>query len=76
MGCLSIGLDAAPVAAVAAPNPNSSYLSHFSKVTTIASTVPANGDQNPYGIVVVPHTVGRLVAGDTLVSNFNNSANL
>ncbi len=76
VGCLSIGLDAAPVAAVAAPNPNSSYLSHFSKVTTIASTVPANGDQNPYGIVVVPHTVGRLVAGDTLVSNFNNSANL
>jgi hypothetical protein len=31
---------------------------------------------NPYGIVVVPQTVGRLVAGDTLVSNFNNSANL
>ena len=76
VGCLSIGLAAAPVAAAAPPNPNSSYLSHFSKVTTIASTVPANGDQNPYGIVVVPHTVGRLVAGDTLVSNFNNSANL
>lgn len=76
VGCLSIGLAAAPMAAAAAPNPNSSYLSHFSKVTTIASTVPANGDENPYGIVVVPQTVGRLVAGDTLVSNFNNSANL
>jgi hypothetical protein len=51
-------------------------LSQFSKVTNIASTVPANGDVNPYGIVVVPQTVGRLVAGDTLVSNFNNSSNL
>ena len=57
-------------------NLQASYLSHFSKVTNIASTVPANGDENPYGIVVVPQTEGRLVAGDTLVSNFNNSANL
>jgi hypothetical protein len=31
---------------------------------------------NPYGITVVPQSVGRLVSGDTLVSNFNNSANL
>jgi hypothetical protein len=31
---------------------------------------------NPYGITVVPKTVGRLVRGDTLVSNFNNSGNL
>jgi len=53
-----------------------SYLSHFSKVTNIASTVPANGDVNPYGITVVPQSTGKLVGGDTLVSNFNNSANL
>jgi hypothetical protein len=64
------------MAAAASPNPNFSYLSHFSKVTSIASTVPANGDENPYGIVGVPQTVGKLVAGDTLVSNFNNSSNL
>ena len=42
----------------------------------MASTVPANGDVNPYGITVVPQSVGRLISGDTLVSNFNNSANL
>jgi hypothetical protein len=73
-----MGVMAAPMAAAAAPIPNlpPSYLSHFSKVTNVASTVPANGDENPYGIVVVPQTMGRLVAGDTLVSNFNNSANL
>lgn len=43
---------------------------------TIASTVPANGDLNPYGLVTVPATVGTLTAGNLLVSNFNNSANL
>jgi hypothetical protein len=30
---------------------------------------------NPYGIAVVPASVGRLVAGDLLVSNFNDKAN-
>ncbi len=45
-------------------------------IVTIASTVPANGDVNPYGIAVVPKTVGGLTAGNILVSNFNSSANL
>lgn len=45
-------------------------------VTTLGSTVPANGDVNPYGITRVPRTVGRLVEGQFLISNFNNSANL
>ena len=40
------------------------------------STVPANGDINPYGTVVVPTSIGRLIAGDTLVSNFNDKANV
>ncbi len=39
-------------------------------------TVPANGDINPYGVAVVPRSIGRLVKGDILVSNFNNKANL
>ncbi|MGH9529741.1 MAG: SMP-30/gluconolactonase/LRE family protein [Terriglobales bacterium] len=43
---------------------------------TIASTVPSNGDVNPYGIARVPRTTGLLVRGNILVSNFNNSANL
>ena len=41
-----------------------------------ASTVPANGDQNPYGVAFVPQGIapgGKLHAGDILVSNFNNS---
>ncbi|MGB9455294.1 MAG: hypothetical protein WCB12_04585 [Bryobacteraceae bacterium] len=42
----------------------------------IASTVPSNGDVNPYGVAIVPETVGDLTAGNILVSNFNNSSNL
>jgi hypothetical protein len=45
-------------------------------ITTIASTVPKNGDINPYGIVVVPASTGSLVKGDILISNFNDSKNL
>jgi hypothetical protein len=44
-----------------------------------ASTVPANGDLNPYGVAFVHSgfpTDGKLNAGDVLVSNFNNSSNL
>jgi uncharacterized protein (TIGR03118 family) len=42
------------------------------------STVPANGDVNPYGVAFVPKGIkpgGKLQAGDILVSNFNDSNN-
>src|ERR1700686_132416 len=56
----------------------------------ISSTIPNNGDLNPYGIVFVPEGFaagksreegregerGTLKPGDVLVSNFNNKANL
>jgi hypothetical protein len=45
-------------------------------VTPGPSTVPANGDVNPYGVAVVPRSSGNLVRGHILVSNFNNSQNL
>lgn len=44
-------------------------------ITTVASTVPANGDINPYGIFRVPRTAGKLVQGSLLISNFNASSN-
>ena len=52
------------------------FLTRFRTVLTVASTVPANGDVNPYGIVLVHRTVGELRRGSVLVSNFNNAANL
>jgi hypothetical protein len=45
-------------------------------IKVIASTVPANGDLNPYGVALVPKSTGSLVQGNILVSNFNNGANL
>ncbi len=51
-------------------------LNRLNDITTVASTVPANGDVNPYGVARVQRTVGKLQAGHILVSNFNNSANL
>ncbi|HEY5023696.1 MAG TPA: hypothetical protein VII76_01855 [Acidimicrobiales bacterium] len=54
---------------------SSGFLAQFSNVVPGPSTVPANGDVNPYGIVVVPQSTGDLVQGGVLVSNFNNSAN-
>ncbi len=44
----------------------------------IVSTVPANGDVNPYGVAFVPpgFPLGTVNPGDILVSNFNNSTNL
>jgi hypothetical protein len=70
----ALGLAAAP-AASAQPAWRTAYLSHFSKIKTIASTVPHNGDLNPYGVFVIRHSTGRLRAGSVLVSNFNNSKN-
>jgi DNA-binding beta-propeller fold protein YncE len=43
--------------------------------TVIASTVPGNGDVNPYGMAQVRRTVGNLRAGHILISNFNNVSN-
>jgi hypothetical protein len=52
------------------------FLSKLDHPATLTSTVPANGDVNPYGVAVVPVTTGTLVANNVLISNFNNSANL
>lgn len=62
---LAFGLSAGPAAAAVAGT----------TITTIASTIPANGDLNPYGVANVPDSIGALHKGNVLVSNFNNSAN-
>jgi len=55
---------------------NDNILKNLHKVSTIASTVPSNGDVNPYGVARVPRSIGNLTEGHVLVSNFNNSSNL
>jgi len=54
----------------------SPFLNQLHSLSQVASTVPANGDVNPYGVATVPASAGRLVAGDTLVSNFNDKTNV
>src|ERR1700728_113662 len=47
--------------------------------TVTESTIPTNGDVNPYGVAFVPQNLaagGLLNPGDLLVSNFNNKLNL
>ncbi len=73
---LAAGLGmAAPASAAPAGFP-SPFIGQFFKLKNIASTVPANGDVNPYGVAVVPTSINRLYQGDVLVSNFNNFNNL
>jgi hypothetical protein len=70
-----VGLTATPALASASSGPPS-FIGGFHHTSKIASTVPRNGDVNPYGIVVVSHSQGRLHRGSVLLSNFNNSKNL
>jgi sugar lactone lactonase YvrE len=42
----------------------------------LTSTIPDNGDQNPYAIIIAPVSSGTVREGDVLIDNFNNSYNL
>ena len=42
----------------------------------LTSTIPDNGDVNPYAVLVAPVSVGAIEKDDVLVDNFNNIANL
>jgi len=51
----------------------------FAPEFIVSSTVPANGDLNPYGIAFVPKDFlpgGTIAPDDVLVANFNGSTNL
>ena len=60
-----------PCVAVAAAQ-SGSFLGGIHRQTTLTTTVPDNGDQNPYAIVVAPVSAGAIQKGDVLVTNFNN----
>jgi hypothetical protein len=53
-----------------------SILPGLKNIKVLGSTVPGNGDLNPYGMAEVTHTVGNLRSGHILISNFNSGANL
>ena len=62
--------------AAQAQNTPKGFLETLHRHSTLVNTVPENGDQNPYAIAVAPVSAGIVKAGDVLVDNFNNAANL
>jgi hypothetical protein len=65
----------ATASTTAAAQTPSAFIAPFTTVSTLGSTEPANGDVNPYGLALVTSSVGKLRAGELLVSNFNDKAN-
>ena len=57
---------AAPTNAATTTPAGSAFLAPLKTVSTLASTIPANGDVNPYGIVLVPSTAARSERGRLL----------
>ena len=52
------------------------FLETIHRHVTRISTVPDNGDLNPYAVVVAPVSAGKIQKDDVLVTNFNNVSNL
>ena len=52
------------------------FLETIHRHITLASTIPDNGDVNPYAVVVAPVSAGTIEKGDVLVDNFNAISNL
>src|SRR5260370_20362028 len=73
LGALAAALLLPHAAQAAQPN---SFLAGIHRQATLTSTVPENGDQNPYAIIVAPVAAGAVQKDDVLVTNFNNSGNL
>jgi len=70
------GLLGASGAFATAANASATFIGSLRHTKVIASTVPANGDVNPYGVAVIPRSTGALHRDNVLVSNFNNKANV
>jgi hypothetical protein len=75
IGALLAGSVAATAPAVRADEARG-FLETVKKHVTLTSTVPDNGDQNPYAVVVAPVSAGKIQKDDVLVDNFNNISNL
>ena len=52
------------------------FLETLRRHTTLTSSVPDNGDQNPYALIVAPVSAGKIEKDDLLIDNFNDKNNL
>ena len=78
MAC-ALAMGAAAAMAIPAGAAGRPFLDRLHTIRTLASAAPrsgpAKGDINPYGVAVVQRSMGKLIKGDVLVSNFNNAKN-
>lgn len=72
----SLGLAAGLLPLLADAGAPATFLESVHHHVTLTSTVPGNGDQNPYAVVVAPVSAGRIRKDDVLVDNFNDKNNL
>ena len=75
LACVLLGVSALATASPGNADDGHSVLAPLKTITTLHSTVPPNGDVNPYGMAKIKNTIGNLRAGHILISNFNNSGN-
>ncbi|MFF2504941.1 hypothetical protein ACFVTY_16410 [Streptomyces sp. NPDC058067] len=75
LSALTAAVAISVTAAAGTASADGTFLGRLHTVHEIASTVPANGDVNPYGTAVVARDTGKLRRGNVLVSNFNNNQN-
>jgi hypothetical protein len=73
VACMTLAAGVLTVALGAEPK---GFLETVRRHSIVTSTVPANGDQNPYAIVIAPVSAGKIQEGDVLVDNFNDRNNL
>jgi hypothetical protein len=76
---MSAGIAALIAAALVPPlraDDTKPFLEKIRHHVTLTSTIPDNGDVNPYAIFVAPVSAGKIQQGDVLVDNFNKISNL
>jgi hypothetical protein len=72
---LALAAPTLAISANAAAEPKG-LLETIKRHSLLTSTVPANGDQNPYAIVIAPVSAGKIQKDEVLVDNFNDRNNL
>src|SRR5260370_18136746 len=71
---MALALLLTAVATFARPQPTP-FLAQLHTIGVLASTVPSNGDINPYGVAVVPQSTRTPLAGNLVLSHFNKAPN-
>ena len=73
---LTVALTVGGAAKLAIADEPHGFLETVHRHVMLTSTVPDDGDQNPYALIVAPVAAGKVQQGDVLVDDFNDLSNL